>query len=179
MAFKLSKDQLATRSVVVADLRRKASALNVAIATFNREVEPLSRAVAEAQTDYNEVVGLARTLASQISQAAPGEIRREIGEVAEQRQWNSIRMWIEQWEMSLDDVDLDLPEPLEEIDPDGHAGGLESGSATDALSVSDGAITVGYIVERDGSHFSFDDSGTLLGEFRRSARRCARSHRRS
>jgi len=39
-------------------------------------------------------------------------------------------MWIEQWEMSLDDVDLDLPEPLEEIDPDGHAGALESGSAT-------------------------------------------------
>jgi len=53
MTFKLSKGQLTTRNVVVADLRRKASALNVAIATFNREVEPLSRAVAEAQTDYN------------------------------------------------------------------------------------------------------------------------------
>ena len=38
-------------------------------------------------------------------------------------------------------------------------------TAPDALSVSDGAITVGYIVERDGSHFAFDDSGTLLGEF--------------
>ena len=28
--------------------------------------------------------------------------------------------------MSLDDVDLELPEPLEEIDPDEHAGALES-----------------------------------------------------
>jgi hypothetical protein len=29
--------------------------------------------------------------------------------------------------MSLDGVDLELPEPLEEIDPDEHAGALESG----------------------------------------------------
>src|SRR3954449_6650376 len=129
MAFKLSKDQLATRNALVADLRRKASALNVAIATFNREVEPLSRAVAEAQTDYNEAVELARTLASQISQAA-----QEKFDARSERWQNSdngiqVRMWIEQWEMSLDDVDLDLPEPLEEIDPDEHAGALESGSA--------------------------------------------------
>ena len=41
-----------------------------------------------------------------------------------------IRMWIEQWEMSLDDVELDLPEPLEEIDPEEHAGVLESGQRT-------------------------------------------------
>jgi hypothetical protein len=28
-----------------------------------------------------------------------------------------VRSWIEQWQMSLDDVELGLPEPLEEIDP--------------------------------------------------------------
>ena len=39
-------------------------------------------------------------------------------------------------------------------------------TAPDALSVSDGAATVGYVVERNGSFFSFDDSGTLLGEFK-------------
>ena len=36
-----------------------------------------------------------------------------------------VRDWIEQWEMSLDDVDLELPEPLEEIDPGEHAGAIE------------------------------------------------------
>lgn len=34
-----------------------------------------------------------------------------------------VRSWIEQWEMSLDDVDLDLPEPLPEVDPDAPAAG--------------------------------------------------------
>jgi hypothetical protein len=38
-----------------------------------------------------------------------------------------VRVWIEQWAMSLDCVDLDLADPLEEIDPDEHAGALESG----------------------------------------------------
>jgi hypothetical protein len=39
-----------------------------------------------------------------------------------------VRTWIEQWEMSLDDVDLELPEPLIEIDPDEQAGQIEGAS---------------------------------------------------
>jgi hypothetical protein len=38
-------------------------------------------------------------------------------------------------------------------------------TAADALSVTDGAITVGYVVERDGSFFAFDVTGTLVGEY--------------
>ena len=38
-------------------------------------------------------------------------------------------------------------------------------TARDALSVTDGATTVGYLVSRDGSHFSFDQDGILIGEF--------------
>jgi hypothetical protein len=33
-----------------------------------------------------------------------------------------VRSWVERWEVSLHDVDLELPEPLTEIDPDDHAG---------------------------------------------------------
>ena len=32
-----------------------------------------------------------------------------------------VRTWIERWEMSLDDMDLEVPEPLVEIDPDEQA----------------------------------------------------------
>ena len=32
--------------------------------------------------------------------------------------------------MTLDDLDLDLPEPLEELDPDLHAGEIEDAPAT-------------------------------------------------
>ena len=38
-----------------------------------------------------------------------------------------MRSWIEQWEMSLDDVELELPGELEEIDPDEHADRIEDG----------------------------------------------------
>jgi hypothetical protein len=52
MAFKLSRDQLATRDALATVLRGKAETLNIAIAAFNRRVEPLSRAVGEALSDY-------------------------------------------------------------------------------------------------------------------------------
>jgi hypothetical protein len=131
MAFKVTREQLARRDVLAADLRAKATALNTAIAAFNREVGPLARAVAEAQA-YNETVERARTLASQISQTA-----QEVFEAKSERWQDSdsgiqVRAWIEQWEMSLDDIDLDLPEPLEEIDPDEHASALESASGRPA-----------------------------------------------
>jgi len=34
-----------------------------------------------------------------------------------------------------------------------------------ALAVTDGSVFVGSIVERDGSFFSFDANGTLIGEY--------------
>jgi hypothetical protein len=43
-----------------------------------------------------------------------------------------VRTWIEEWEMSLDDIDLDLPEPLEEIARDEYASVLESASGRPA-----------------------------------------------
>ena len=132
MAFKVTREQLARRDVLAADLRAKATALNTAIASFNREIEPLARAVAEAQANYNETVERARTLASQIWQTA-----QEVFEAKSERWQESdsgiqVRTWIEQWEISLDDIDLDLPEPLEEIDPDEHASALESASGRPA-----------------------------------------------
>jgi hypothetical protein len=68
MAFKLSKEQLTERDALVASLREKAEALNVAIAAFDRVVEPASEAVREALDDYNGVLERARTLASSIAE---------------------------------------------------------------------------------------------------------------
>ena len=34
-----------------------------------------------------------------------------------------------------------------------------------ALSVTDGATTVGTVVVRDGSYFAFDAEGVLIGEY--------------
>jgi hypothetical protein len=125
VVFKLSKQQLAERKALAADLRKQAERLYTAIVAFNAAVEPLSRAVGEAQEDYNGILEKARMLASSVTAVAQQKFD------AKSRRWQDsdkglqARCWIEQWEMDLDDVDLDLPEPLTEIDPDEHPGRIE------------------------------------------------------
>ena len=126
MAFKLRKDQLAERDALAADLRKKAEALNIAIAAFNQAIEPVSQAVGEALADYNGTLEKARALASSITEPAQEQFDAKSEKWQESDKGIEVRSWIEQWEMSLDDVDLELPEPLTEIDPDGQAGEIEA-----------------------------------------------------
>jgi hypothetical protein len=126
MAFKTSKDQLARRDALAADLRRRANELNVAIATYNEKLDTLVREVVEAQARYNDAMERARTLASEISEPAQAEFDAKSDRWQESDAGIRIRLWIEQWEISLDDVELELAEPLEEIDPEEYAGQLEA-----------------------------------------------------
>jgi hypothetical protein len=121
VAFRLSKQQQAERDALAAALREKSVRLNAAIAAFNQAIEPVSRAVVEALDDYNEILGKARALAGGVTEAAQDGF-----DARSERWWGSdagikVRTWIEQWEMSLDDMDLEVPEPLVEIDPDEQA----------------------------------------------------------
>jgi hypothetical protein len=132
MAFKLSKQQLAERNTLAADLSKKAEALNIAIAAFNQAIGPLSQAVGHALEDYNGVLEKARTLVDIVTETAQAEFGAKSEKWQESDTGIQVRSWIEQWEMSLDDVDLDLPEPLTEIDPDEHAGAIEGASPAPA-----------------------------------------------
>jgi chromosome segregation ATPase len=125
VVFKLSKQQLAERKALAADLRKQAEALNTAITAFNAAVEPLSQAVGEAQEDYNGILEKARMLASSVTAVAQQKFDAKSGKWQESDKGIQARCWIEQWEMDLDDVDLDLAEPLTEIDPDESAGRIE------------------------------------------------------
>jgi hypothetical protein len=127
MAFKVSNKQLTARDNIAVELRKKANALNLAIATFNREVEPFAAAVANAQADYNVLVELARNLTSEISEAAQDKFDAKSQRWQDSDHGVQVRLWIERWQVDLDDVHLDLPEWLEEIDPEEHAGQLEAG----------------------------------------------------
>jgi hypothetical protein len=129
MAFKLSKEQLVARAALTPQLRDKARALNIAIAEFNRGVEPLAQAVAEAQDAYNETLEAARSLADGVAGSAREHFEAKSERWQESDKGIEVRTWIEQWEMSLDDIELELPEALEEIDPEGHAGVLEDAAA--------------------------------------------------
>jgi cell division septum initiation protein DivIVA len=132
MAFKITKKQLTERAALAADLRKKAEALNIAVAAFNQAIEPLSQAVREALEAYNGILEKARVLADSITEAAQAEFDRKSEKWQESDKGIEVRTWIEQWEMSLDDVDLELPEPLTEIDPDEQAGVIESASGAPA-----------------------------------------------
>ena len=126
LAFKLRKDQLAERDALAADLREKAAALNIAIVAFNQAIEPVSQAVGEALEGYNGILEKARALASSITEPAQEQFDAKSEKWQESDKGIEVRSWIEQWELSLDDVDLELPEPLTEIDPDEHAGEIEA-----------------------------------------------------
>ncbi len=125
MAFKLSKQQLAARDALAVDLRKKAKVLNSTIVTYNQAIEPLSEAIGKARDDYNELLEQARTLASSITEPAQDIFDAKSDKWQESDKGLQVRSWIEQWEVSLDDVDLDLAEPLAEIDPEEHAREIE------------------------------------------------------
>lgn len=130
MAFKLSKEQLAKRRALATDLRDKALTLNIAIAAFNRGVEPLAKTVAEAQESYNWTLEMARNLADAIAQTAREQFEAKSERWQGGEKGQPVREWFERWEMSLDEISLDLPEPLQEIEPDEHASEIEDAPAT-------------------------------------------------
>jgi multidrug efflux pump subunit AcrA (membrane-fusion protein) len=125
MAFKLSKAQLVERDALAADLRAKAEALNIAIVAFNQTVEPLAQKVGEALDAYNEILERARTLTDRIAETAQAAFDAKSEKWQDSDKGIQMRNWIEQWEMSLDNVDLELPGSLTEIDPDRQAGEIE------------------------------------------------------
>jgi cell division septum initiation protein DivIVA len=120
-AFRLSKQRLVERDALAVNLREKAATLNAAIAAFNQAIEPFSRAVAAALDDYNEILEEARALASGVTEAAQDEFDARSERWRGSDQGIGVRTWIEQWEVSLDDIDLEVPEALTEIDTAEHA----------------------------------------------------------
>jgi hypothetical protein len=75
--------------------------------------------------DYNEVLETARALANSITELAQEQFEAKSERWQNGEKGTQVRNWIEQWEMSLDDIDLELPEALAEVDPEEPAGELE------------------------------------------------------
>jgi hypothetical protein len=129
-AFTLSKEQLTERAAFAAALRSKGAALNTAILLFNQAIEPLSQAVRDALEDYNGILERARTLTGGIVETAQAAFDAKSEKWQASDKGIQVRGWIEQWEMSLDDVDLELPEPLQDVDAEEPAGALTDASSS-------------------------------------------------
>jgi chromosome condensin MukBEF ATPase and DNA-binding subunit MukB len=124
MTFKLSKQQVTERDALAGALRQKAEQLNTAIDAFNHALAPLTLTVRQALDDYNGTLEEARTLASSVTGGAQAKFDAKSQKWQESDKGIEVRVWIEQWEVALDDIDLDLPEPLAAIDPDEQAGAI-------------------------------------------------------
>lgn len=128
MTFRLSKKQLTERTALAVALRAKGAALNIAILAFNQAIEPLSQAVREALKEYNGTLESARSLTGVVVETAQAAFDARSEKWQESNKGIQVQGWIEEWEMSLDDVDLELPEPLHDVDPEEQAGALEEAS---------------------------------------------------
>ena len=60
----------------------------------------------------------ARALTSGVTEAAHDEFDARSERWQESNTGIKVRNWIERWEVTLDDVDLEVPEPLTEVDPE-------------------------------------------------------------
>ena len=129
MAFRLSREQLTERDALPPELRRTAQALNSAINAFNQAVPPLAQAVVRQwPTTMGPWSGRAPSPAT--SPRSPRtRSTRNPRDGSQTTRASRCEAGSRQWEMSLDDVDLELPEPLAEIDPEEHAGVLEGATS--------------------------------------------------
>jgi len=126
MAFKLTKAQIADREQLVTSLREKGEALNAAIVTFNETVAGQGEALTTAIQTYNEQLEEARSFVGTIAEDMRGEFDEKSEKWQEGDKGQEVQAWVEAWEgVDLEDVEVEIPEAIEEIDADEDAGALE------------------------------------------------------
>jgi hypothetical protein len=100
------------------DLRIKASGLAIAITDYNETMATVAPALRGALDSYNEAIEAARNFVNGIAEPAREEYDNKSEKWQESEKGVEAGRWISEWEeINLEDADIDLPEPLEEIDP--------------------------------------------------------------
>jgi hypothetical protein len=118
MAFKLSKRQVAERDALATELRAKADALTTAIAAYNEAIATVSQTVTDAIDEYNATVEIAREFVGGIAEMARDEWSSKSHKWQEGEKGTEADAWVEAWKGAiLEDVEVDVGERLEEIDP--------------------------------------------------------------
>jgi hypothetical protein len=119
MPFKLTKDELRTRTQLIDDLNIAATAIDQAVATYNDQIEGLRPPVEIAVTKYNELVSKARDLCIQVAGQADQDLGDKSEDWMETERGIAAQSWQESWDnVELDDVDYQWPDDLEITIPD-------------------------------------------------------------
>lgn len=110
----LSKEQTARREQIYGDLTERESALNQAVVEFNLLLEERLVVVQEAQTSFNDSVARVNDFIGEIRDAQETYADCRSEKWRETEAGEAYASWMNDWDIELDEVDLDLPEPLDE-----------------------------------------------------------------
>jgi hypothetical protein len=126
MAFKLTASQVKQLEKLTTAVSEAATAFNTVIGSYNDTLPTMVQALTEAQEAYNETLEAARVFLDDVKETIQEDYEDMSDKWKEGFAGGSVANWIEALsEISIDDVEIDLPEPLDEIDPAEHAGALE------------------------------------------------------
>jgi hypothetical protein len=124
--FKLSKPEQVRRDKITAALRSSGEAYNLAVEEYNRLIARAVEVLRIAQHDYNSALSDAEHFVGDFAE----DKREEFGEKSEKWQdsdtGSDVSDWLDEWEgVEFNEIELDLPEPMEEIDPSELASQIE------------------------------------------------------
>jgi hypothetical protein len=119
MPFKISKEELRTRTQLIEDLALAAADIDQCVSVYNDQVGGLRTPVELAVTKYNELVSKARELCSEITQEAEQDLGDKSEKWLDSERGIAAQSWVESWDgIELDDLDFQWPDELEIEIPD-------------------------------------------------------------
>ena len=125
MAFKLSKGDLARREKLVKELGEALAEVTAAVEAFNTGIDTLRTDIEQAVADYNEVVAEAKGFADDIASQAENEIDEKSDAWREGERGQAAEEWQGEWaNLDLDEIEVDIPDPIDFDEPD-HGSALE------------------------------------------------------
>jgi archaellum component FlaC len=119
MAFKLSKQELATRDEHVAKLEKAWAEIDQAVSTYNEQVEGFKTDVEKAVSNYNEVVVEAKGFAEEVANRFESEYDERSEKWQEGEKGQAAAELRDAWQaIDMEEISLEWPDDLSIDDPD-------------------------------------------------------------
>jgi hypothetical protein len=115
MAFRLTKEELKTHDDLVLALTETANKLHETVAQFNAMMTEAWSAVEQMQNRYNEQVQHAQKFVDAVYASRHDEYDNKSEKWQDSDDGQSVYLWLEEWNITLEESDLELPETIEVI----------------------------------------------------------------
>lgn len=119
MTFKLTKQEEASRGLIIDGLKLRAMAVSTAVAVANEAMQEVMQKVNDAVDTYNEALNEARQFQEDLIARLEEEVEDKSERWQESERAQAVSGWIADWtNLGLDDVEYYVWEQLEDFDPD-------------------------------------------------------------